>query len=60
MNAACIHAPSTLSDFLAVIEGCAIAAGGSDWQDNALLGLGTVALMAVAALGIWAMLRWAR
>jgi len=38
----CLYAPSTLADFRAVIEGCAIAAGGRDWRSAFTLGLGTV------------------
>ena len=52
----CLRSASTLDDLRAVIEGCAIAAGGSDWRSAAILGLVTV-LVFGGLLGV-AVLAW--
>jgi hypothetical protein len=53
----CISAPTSLEAAEAII---ACAAGTANWRPLMLLGLGTVALFAVAVVGVWAMLRVAR
>jgi CBS-domain-containing membrane protein len=53
----CLHVPSTLDDFRAVIEGCAIAAGGSDWFSLATLGLQSVLVAGVLLFTAVAVLR---
>jgi hypothetical protein len=46
-SVSCLHSPSTLDDFRAVIEGCAIAAGGPGWFGNFALGLQTVLVVGI-------------
>jgi hypothetical protein len=43
----CLHPPSTLDDFRALIEGCAVAAGGAGWFDNFALGLQAVLVVGI-------------
>jgi hypothetical protein len=53
----CLTAPTSLEAAEAII---ACAAGTANWRPLMLLGLGTVALIAVAVVGVWLVLRAAR
>jgi hypothetical protein len=52
----CIHAPVTLADAELIL----VCFGGTAWRDSFVLGLGTVALIAVAVVGVWLMVRTVR
>jgi hypothetical protein len=56
MNAGCIHPPTTLADAEAVL----VCFGGTAWRDSFVLGLGTVALFAVAVVGLFVLVRAVR
>jgi hypothetical protein len=57
MNPSCIHAPTSLEAAEAII---ACAAGTTEWRPLMLLGLGTVALIAVAVVGLFVLVRAVR
>jgi hypothetical protein len=52
----CIHPPTTLAD----AEQILVCYGGTAWRDSFLLGLGTVALIAFAVVGVFVLVRTVR
>jgi len=57
MNATCIHAPTSLAAAEAII---ACAAGTTEWRPLFVYGLGTVALIAFAVVGLFVLVRTVR
>ena len=54
------RAPNSIDEWTAIIERCATAAGGANWQTLALTGLLTLALLGLAVLLLVGFVRAAR
>lgn len=52
--------PTTLDAWLALVNACAVAAGGPEWASTALLGLQAVLLLLAVGLLVGALLRAGR
>jgi len=48
----CLVPPSTIEEFLGVINTCATAYGGPDWVEQAILGLLALVLVLLAGIGL--------
>jgi hypothetical protein len=48
----CLVPPQSLEQFFGLINSCAMAYGGPDWLEQAVLGLLALALVLLAGIGI--------
>jgi len=46
----CVTSPQTVEDFFSLISRCATQYGGARWQETALLGLATAALIGLTLI----------